>query len=506
MRLLAGLRSTMVCRAMIETPRLTLRIRNDASQPSWAHPLFDDSPFAMLILEASSEQILAANPAACHEFRKHEQDLIGHPHSQLLSPVPASGCNVRYLRADGTEFRAHVERIAVDFHGQPAFAVMLQDQTGTIKMRRTLTATLRRLEKAQEITRCGSWDWNIPENLILLSRQAQDILGLVPGNKPETLIEFDDFIGCIHLQDRSRVLKTIGEAITWASAFDVNYRVLKEDGEIRHIRLVCQMSTVESGIDVGFFGTVQDITDSHRAARNLERHQQELQKLAGHLQDVRENERKRISRELHDQLGQLLTVLRMGISWVEDQLPADTVERIRLGELKEISDSTLEAVRRIINDLRPPELNDFGLVETVRSLLADLQDDSGTTFLLHSNTCTPQIPEPLSIGLFRLIQEACTNILRHSHADNAHINLLFNPGLVRLHIEDDGIGFPMKIRAPSDEHGETHSSFGILGMRERIRQMQGTIRFGQSALGGAGIFITVPFEEREALNDPRHPG
>ena len=491
---------------MIQTPRLTLRIRNDTSQPNWAHPLFDDSPFAMLILDAASEQILAANSAACHEFRKHEQDLIGHPHSQLFSPVPAAGRNVRYLRADGTEFLAHVEQIAVDFHGQPAFAVMLQDQTGTIKMRRTLTATLRRLEKAQEITRCGSWEWNIPENLILLSRQAQVILGLAPSSEPETLIDFDDFINCIHSEDRSHVLKSIGEAVTRASAFDVNYRVLRNDGEIQHTRLVCQMSTLESGTEVSFFGTVQDITDSHRVARNLERHQHELQKLTGHLQDIREDERKRISREMHDQLGQLLTVLRMGISWVEDQLPIDSVERSRLGELKGISDSTLEVVRRIITDLRPPELNDFGLVETVRNLLADLQNESGINFLLHSNICSPRIPEPLSIGLFRLIQEACTNILRHSHADNVDINLLFNPGLIRLHIQDDGVGFSKEIRAPSDEHGETRSSFGILGMRERIRQMHGTIRFGQSALGGAEIIITVPFDEREAQNDPRHPG
>lgn len=496
----------MVCGAMIQTPRLTLRIANDAPQPNWAHPLFADSPFAMLILDAALERILAANPAACHEFRKTEQELIGHSHRQLLSPVPARGRGVRYLRADGTEFRAHVEHIAIDFHGQPAFAVMLQDQTGTIKMRRTLMATLRRLEKAQEITRSGSWDWNIPENLILLSRHAQDILGLAPGDEPETLIGFDDFLNCIYPEDRSRVLKRIGEAITQASAFDVNYRVVKGDEGIRHVRLACQMSTVESGIDVGFFGTVQDITESHRAATALEHHRQELQRLTDHLLDIREDERKRISRELHDQLGQLLTVLRMGISWVEDQLPADTNERSRLGELKGIADSTLEVVRRIITDLRPPELNDFGLVETVRSLLANLQNESGIEFLLSANTESAQLPEPLSTGLFRLIQEACTNILRHSGARSANIGLLFSPGFVHLHIQDDGGGFPEEICTLSGEYGERRSSLGILGMRERVRQMHGTIHFGRSALGGAGITIIVPFDERKAPNDPRHSG
>ena len=98
----------MVCGAMTQAPRLTLQIEDDASQADRAYPLFADSPFAMLILDTTSQQILAANPAACYEFRMSEPELMGRPHNQLLSPVPATDRDIRYLRADGTEFRAHV--------------------------------------------------------------------------------------------------------------------------------------------------------------------------------------------------------------------------------------------------------------------------------------------------------------------------------------------------------------------------------------------------------------
>lgn len=468
-----------------------------ASEPTnWAFPLFENNSSAILIVEDVSGRILSANKAACRQFRLSADELCALHHDWLLSAVITHPDeDRRYMRADGTEFRASASQIPMTLHGHPVTAVALQDQTNAINTRESLSATLHRLQRAQEITQCGCWDWNIPENVILLSRQALAILGLPPGDELEKPVAFDVFLRRILSDDRSHVLKTIGEAVTAACSFSVDYRIQRPGGEIRHLRTVCQLETAEAGIVVGFFGTIQDVTATWTAARNLDRQRIKLEKLTGHLQNIREEERKRISRELHDQLGQLLTVLRMGISWVQDQLPPDTPQTRRLDELKQISDTSLGALRRIIADLRPSELNDLGLVPAVANLIESFRRETGITFRMNANAAPKWLSEAVSTGVFRLIQEACTNILRHARARNARIRLMFEADKVIVTIDDDGIGLHSELYAPNADCDDRQPSLGILGMRERVRQLNGTISFVRSPLGGLRVVIDVPLFE-----------
>ncbi|AGT11127.1 sensor histidine kinase [Paracoccus aminophilus] len=463
---------------------------------TWAASLFENNPAAILIVEDDAGRILAANGAACQQFRLSAEELRNRRYGELLSAVSTPpGEHGRYQRADGTEFRASVSRIPMDLDGQAVKAVTLHDETSATEIQESLTATLHRLQRAQEITECGCWDWNIPDNLILLSRESLVILGLPPGDRLETPIAFDVFLRRVHPDDRSHVLKTIGEAVTAARPFSVDYRILRAGDEIRYLRTVCELQTAEAGIVVGFFGTIQDMTLAWTAARNLDRQRLKLERLTGHLQNVREEERKRISRELHDQLGQLLTVLRMGISWVQDQLPPETAETRRLAELKQIADTTVDAVRRIIADLRPSELNDLGLVPAVSNLLESLEHESGIAFCLDATEPPEDLSEAMATGLFRLIQEACTNIVHHAQARTGHVSLDCAQDKITVTVADDGIGMQDDLFPANPDCDDRKPSFGILGMRERVRQLHGSITFQRSAMGGASVAITVPFAE-----------
>ncbi|TWI35991.1 histidine kinase [Paracoccus sulfuroxidans] len=478
---------------MFQTARQTDFACGTVQDTSWAVPLFQDNSDAILIVGQEDDRVLAANDAACRQFRLTADALCKLRHTDLLSAVSTGPDeDGRYLRDDGTEFRARVNRIPLRFEGQPALALTLHDQTNATRMRESLTATLHRLQRAQELTECGCWDWNIPENQILLSRESRGILGLPPADAPEAPVAFDVFLRRVHPDDRSHVLKTIGEAVTAARPFSVDYRIVRAGDEIRYLRTVCELQTAEAGIVVGFFGTIQDITLAWTTARNLDRQRAMLEMLTGHLQDIREEERKRISRELHDQLGQLLTVLRMGISWVQDQLPPETAETRRLSELKKIADTTVEAVRRIIADLRPSELSDLGLVPAVANLLESLRQDCGIRFELSSDLPPGSLPEEISTGLFRLIQEACTNIVRHAQAKAGRVRLTADAGQLVASIEDDGAGLPAEIAAAGYDSDAGKPSFGILGMRERVKQLQGTITFATSAMGGTLVEIVLP--------------
>src|SRR5262245_15439785 len=223
---------------------------------------------------------------------------------------------------------------------------------------------------------------------------------------------------------------------------------------------------------------LRDITLRKQAEDALKRQQQELRELSARVQEAREEEKTRIARELHDELGQLLTALKMDLGWLRERLPAGSEVATRAAEMGELLDRTVGSTRRISADLRPLMLDDLGLADAANWLVDDFAKRSGIGCHIEmaANGAFDRLAKPVATAVYRAIQESLTNIARHAGAKNAWVALGVEDGTLHAEIEDDGRGI-----APQDF--EKARSLGLKGMRERIAYLGGTLDIGRAPRG-----------------------
>ena len=229
---------------------------------------------------------------------------------------------------------------------------------------------------------------------------------------------------------------------------------------------------------------VSDVSQRNREVRALERSRQALKRLSANAVEAREAERRRIARELHDELGQSLSALKMEIADcvdIDDLSP----EHPRVSLILTRLDDIMNSVRRIAADLRPLMLDDLGLGDAIESLAHDFARRMGVQVHLHVEHIDPPAGERVSIALYRMVQEALTNVARHAHATEVHISLLRQDDELVLSVRDDGIGLP---GLPP----QRDSQYGLLGMQERADMLGGRLELDNLPDGGARVRVRVP--------------
>jgi len=235
---------------------------------------------------------------------------------------------------------------------------------------------------------------------------------------------------------------------------------------------------------------LRDITERQRVAEELGRSHRELQELYEAMHEVREGERTRIARELHDELAQWLTALKMDASWIASRLPREHEQLVTKAErMKGVVDNTVAAMRRIAADLRPVMLDDLGLVPAVENLLYDVSERAGIVVSLTGNNSEVDLKEPYATAVYRMIQEALTNVARHSGATSVEVRFAVEDSRLHVHIKDNGRGF---------KPDPARKSFGVLGIRERARTLGGSARIFSPEQGGTVVEIEIPLGTRAA--------
>ena len=231
---------------------------------------------------------------------------------------------------------------------------------------------------------------------------------------------------------------------------------------------------------------------NRNAQRRLTRSREQLRSLAARLQSIREEERSKIAREVHDVLGQALTGIKMDVTWVMARLPDDTRLVARTKSLSALIDSTIQMVRRIATDLRPGILDNLGLVAAVEWETGEFQTRTGINCRLNTNLRDASIASESATAVFRIFQETLTNVARHAQATEVDVSLEVTDGTLVLHVRDNGRGVPEdKLFAPQ--------SLGLLGMRERADLFGGHVTIvGQSAIGTT-VTMVIPY------GDPQQP-
>jgi signal transduction histidine kinase len=199
---------------------------------------------------------------------------------------------------------------------------------------------------------------------------------------------------------------------------------------------------------------------------DLAKRKEQVRALAEHMLQVEEMERRRISRELHDEAGQSLLCIRLQMEMLESNLPLTNSVRARLAEARKVTEHTIVEIRRLIAALSPAVLEQLGLGAALRQLVARFQRVQSCRVRLHLPKLM-DIPQQTEIIVYRLIQECCNNVAKHAFAEHLHIWLAFADGVLRIDVEDDGVGFPV------EEALAKRDSYGLSGMRERVTLLGG---------------------------------
>ncbi|RYF95986.1 MAG: PAS domain-containing sensor histidine kinase, partial [Chitinophagaceae bacterium] len=232
---------------------------------------------------------------------------------------------------------------------------------------------------------------------------------------------------------------------------------------------------------------IRDITERKREGERLRESYEEIRRLASHLQDVREEERLIISREIHDQLGQQLTIMKMDINWLKKRtmLAVNDATKEKMDELNLMMDDMIKTVRKIATDLRPSLLDDLGLGAALEWHLSEFEKRAGID--VHYEGLPQELPLSVTIktGLFRIVQESLTNVARYAKAKKVLVTLKHIDDILSLTIRDDGVGFDPAELA-------TKKSFGIVGMRERSAMMSGKYSILSSPGQGTTVKVIVP--------------
>ena len=333
-------------------------------------------------------------------------------------------------------------------------------------------------------------------------------------NFPDTLIRYDREGHRTYVNPAlERIFAVAGKQVIGASLQDENPLGLPEiyQHALRHTLATGESCEFEmqlpqrSGIvgtgfvkiaaERGADGQISGAISIGRDITKLKQAEQQLRELAAHLQSVREEEKTRLAREIHDDLGSTLAALKLRLSHLMDfELPDNMKETTlftRLESMSQILESAIASTRRIVTDMRPDVLDNLGLFAALKWQAERFNQHTGIACRIvcanddncaDCKRCEFHLDETLSINLFRIFQEALSNVARHSGASS--VKAEYRPAVdhVFLSISDDGRGLP-------DGHVPASTSFGIRGMRERVVQLGGQIKFDSP--GGSGLCVTV---------------
>lgn len=223
--------------------------------------------------------------------------------------------------------------------------------------------------------------------------------------------------------------------------------------------------------------------DLRAQQRELLESREQLRELGAHMEAVREEERKRIALEIHDELGQLLTALKMDVSLLKMQLSDPEVLK-KVAEMRELVETTILMVRNVANHLRPAALN-FGLASALEWLAEEFGKRTGIPCQFLMNASEPVLCDAHATAVFRVVQESLTNVARHAQATRVHVTVTRNDAGFELHVSDNGCGFDPAAAGKQD-------SYGLLGMRERARLIGASLQIDSAPQAGTVVSISVP--------------
>jgi len=490
------------------------------------------------------------NPAAARMIGWEAKDLIGKPMHEILhhtkpdgSPYPADECPIHaglrtgtvhhvetevFWRKDGTSFPVEYTSTPIREDGDLLGSVVtFKDITERKRADDTLRESEERFRKIFEEGPLGMAIVGLDYRFVAVNSALCQMVG--HSDRELTQLRFVDIT---HPEDIEKDVQLAEEAFSGRIPYyHLEKRYIRKDGEILWINLTASVIRDEAGNPLYGLATMTDITDRQRDEEDLRRahdelegrvrerteelaktvsilqeqieerqrveervrrSEEQLRALSTHLLSVQEEERGRIAREIHDELGQALTALKIDLAWVGQHLadqPAGL--RAKLQRMVRLVDETVEAVRQLATELRPGVLDDLGLVAALEWQIREFQERTGVACTFVRSPADLAVDPARATAVFRICQEALTNVVRHAEATEVEIALRMEARTLILEVRDNGKGIPAA--AVTDPH-----SIGLMGMRERVLPWRGEVAFQGRPGHGTLVRVALPLEHSPA--------
>lgn len=387
----------------------------------------------------------------------------------------------RYLRKDGSSVWAIMVATAIcDKNGEPLYSIgQMLDIDRQKKYEQFLRESEARFRAIFDnaITGIAATDG---DGVVCYFNEA---FRAMLGYDAETL-QNTNFAHFTHPDDLAREYRFLEEICTGdRDSYRMEKRYLRADKRVVWVDLSTSTIKDESGRIINLIAVVHDITEKVSAAQALSQSRQKLRALSAHQTRILEEDRKHIAREIHDELGQLLTALKMDVSLLRMKFGDIPALQEKTDEMRGLVDKTMAVVRDVSTNLRPAAL-DLGLLPAIEWLAEDFSARWGIPCVVEASG-EIKLTELLSTTIFRVVQESLTNIARHASAHKVDITLRQDPRVLHLFINDDGCGFDMASTAK-------RKGFGFFGMRERVLSVGGKLRIDSTPGNGTTVTITLP--------------
>ena len=361
----------------------------------------------------------------------------------------------------------------------PAIVKRVLQEERTLREKRQAESKYRSLvEQIPAITYIAALD--APDKLLYVSPQTR-LLGVAPD---AWLADPEARLSQIHAEDRERVQREFEHSRLAGEPLRCEYRMLTRSGKVLWFSDWACLVRDESGKPLFLQGVMTNITFAKQKEQQLLESRELMRSLARHQVDVREEERSRIARDLHDELGQMLTAMKLEVAMPSARYhddPPELSEKLR--SLLALIDSTMDSVRAIAADLRPPVL-DLGLVPAIEWQAQEFRRRTGIACELALEDGDIELETERATAVFRMRQETLTNVARHARATQVEITLTRDQGMLQLAVEDNGVG--MLAHPP-----HAKKTFGLLGLRERALMVGGEVGI-DSRPGRTTVCITLP--------------
>jgi len=396
------------------------------------------------------------------------------------------------LRANGEEFPIDASISQLNEEGRTFFTVILRDITERVRAEKQLAHSEARLRGILDSAMDAIITIDESQHVVLFNIAAEAVFGCPREQAIGAPLAW--FIPERFRDAHVAHLAKFGADGTTARRMGAAQRIvmgLRRNGQ--EFPIEASISQISEGGARFFTVILRDVTERMRADNALRTSQEELREFAAAAHSIREQEKSRIARELHDELGQAMTALKMDVTWLTERLPdGQPMLAEKLTKMLAMLDGTVAATRRISADLRPLMLDDLGLVPAVEWLAQSFMERTGIACDLSITIAELELPERHATALFRMLQESLTNVARHAQASLVDISLDQVEGAIRLTVADNGRGFdPHDRRKPG--------SYGLMGLRERAYLLDGEVRIDSTRGRGTVIEVRIPIAALEAV-------
>jgi PAS domain S-box-containing protein len=474
-----------------------------------------DSAMDAIITVDHQQRIVLFNNAAEQVFRWPRKAVVGQRldmllparfremHAKHVEHFGSTGVTSRRMgtktvltgvRANGEEFPVEASISQFGDGTQKLYTVILRDITDRVRAEGSLARSEARLRGILDSAMDAIITVDETQHIVLFNAAAETVFGC-----PR-----DEAIGApLACFSPERFRAGHGEHIRRFGDSPTSSRRMGEQRIVTGVRRSGEEFPIDASISQisengqKFYTVIlRDVTLRVRADEALRRSKEELHELATAANQLREQEKRAIARELHDELAQALTGLKMDVAWIKDKLPAPPKPIAdKLNAMESLLDSTVAATRRISSDLRPMMLDDLGLVPATEWLVQNFTERTGIRCELAIASADLDLQDPHATTVFRILQESLTNIAKHERASSVEITLARSDGALAISVRDNGIGFtPDSPRKPS--------SYGLVGLRERAYLLGGKVQINSAPGKGTVIDVHLPITQSHDSPSP----